>query len=223
MATVLVLVLTTAIFVVLVFIFYFFFLHFQPGFKKVQKDLAEIKQQTSSIEEQLIPWSGEEMELLSLKQIHQKKGSGILGSGQGVFTSIYDEPMVLYAYKNYIATRPNNVIWAKTAQHEYVYRTKNGRTSIHLNDQLIGDLSQDGQLVAPRTKELLAKVERNSHLDLIPVQVGSKEVASIINPDKAETLNSRAVQLINESMQAQEEVLFLALLVHEMIRRGMNH
>ena len=57
--------------------------------------------------EELIPWSGEEINLLSLKDgtvERKKRGTTVV---QGTFNSIYHEPMITYAYKKYMSKKEN--------------------------------------------------------------------------------------------------------------------
>ena len=58
--------------------------------------------------EDLVPLESEELELMSLNQLNQSLKKGMTTTAKGVFTSIYQEPLVAYSYKKYIVN--NNAL-----------------------------------------------------------------------------------------------------------------
>ena len=98
--------------------------NFQPGNKKIQADLESLKQEINKLDIELVPVNQEELELFSFDQIHHNIKKGVAPITKGVFTTIYHEPILAYAEKEYISSSKNAIIFAKTAKHEFFYRIK---------------------------------------------------------------------------------------------------
>ena len=71
--------------------------NFQPGSNKITKDLKQMKAEVDKWVSDLVPFKQEELEQLSLNQINQVRKKGLTTTAKGVFTTIYHEPVFLYA------------------------------------------------------------------------------------------------------------------------------
>lgn len=194
--------------------------NWSPKRGKIQKDLEKIKKELAPFISDLVPIDKKELELLSLNQINKKAKKGIVKTAKGVFTSIYHEPMVAYGLKKYVARGTDELLYAKTAQHEFIYRIKNKSTEIVINSQLAGIMKEDGGFYGAKSKKLLAKVGKDETELLLPVILGNREVGSIVNPAKSDKTNPRAVEYVGE-MSKDEEILFLSLTILELVQRSI--
>lgn len=192
----------------------------KPGRAKIQSDLAIMKAELQPLVSDLVPWSKEEMEQLSLNQINRKANRGVATTIKGVFTTIYHEPVIAWAYKKYVSPKENALVYARTTAHEFIFRIKNGEVEIVANNKLMGTLDANGVLRPAKGVKLLAQINRQTEALMLPVQVNGKQVGSLTNPEKSGQTNPRAFQMIAPMGQEEEEV-FLSLGVLEMVKRGI--
>ncbi len=195
--------------------------NWSPRRGKIQKDLKEMKEDMAKWAKGLVPMGHDELELLSLNQTNQKVKKGIVKTAKGVFTSIYHEPMIAYSMKKYVSTGANAIIYVRTAENEFIYRIKDKTTEVVINHQLAGNMDKDGDFYGAKSKKLLARVNKSSDAALLPVILGGREVGSLVNPEKTDTTNPRALQFVDQ-MNKEEETLFLALAILELILRSIK-
>ena len=126
--------------------------------------------------------------------------------------------MVAYAYKKYVASGHNALLYARTANNEFIYRIKNNQVEIVIDDHLAGVMKEDGKFYGAKSQKLLAQVNQGTEELLLPVIVKNKEIGSIVNPKKAEKSNPRALQYIG-NLDKDEETLLLSFAVLEIVQR----
>jgi hypothetical protein len=191
--------------------------NFQPGRSKIKADLQKMKAEIQPFIDELVPWTKEEMELLSLNQINKKIKKGITTTAKGIITSIYHEPLIAWSYKRYVSPDNNAVIYARSSHHEFVFRIRKNKTEFKIDNQVIGTLRENGVLYSAKSKRLLARINRQSDELLLPVLVRDKEVASLINPEKTTKINPRAFEFLSK-MDKEEEAILLSLAILEFVK-----
>ena len=199
---------------------YFALIHFQPGKGKIRNDLSKMKNEITPWIDELIPWNKEELELLSSNQVKQKVKKGIITTAKGVFTSIYHEPLIAYSYKKYISSNENKVIFARTSNHEFVFRTKKGSTELFIDNQKVGVINDKGLLYGGRRKRLLARINKSENELELPIIIGDKERGTLMKPESG-SVNPRAFQFVGE-MGKNEEAVFLSLAVLELVNASVD-
>lgn len=199
---------------------YFVLIHFQPAKGKIRSDLKKMKNEITPFINELIPWNKEELELLSSNQIKQKISRGIITTAEGVFNSIYHEPLIAYSYKKYISSKKDEVIYARTSNHEFVYRTKKDSTELFIDNQKVGTINNQGLLYGGRKKRLLASINKNENELELPIFIGDKERGTLMKPESG-SVNPRAFQFVGE-MKENEEAVFLSLAVLELVKDSIN-
>lgn len=199
---------------------YFALIHYQPGKGKIRTDLKKMKNEIAPYIEELVPWTKEELELLSSNQVKQKISKGIITTAEGVFNSIYHEPLIAYSYKKYISSKNDEVIYARTSNHEFVYRTKKGATELIIDNQKVGVINQQGLLHGGRRKRLLARINKSENELELPIIIGDKERGTLMKPE-SDAVNPRAFQFVRE-MGKNEEAVFLSLAVFELIKETVK-
>lgn len=158
----------------------------------------------------LIPWDSEMAALLSLNRIDVKKPGWFDGISEGVFTSIYHEPVLAYAGQ---LSGKNGVLLARTSDREFIFRIKGKETEIWVNQQPFGVLVDGSLLAAGRNNRLLARIEAEPAESQFPVLLAdNKTAAAISNPTKTSMPNPRAISLLR-ALSAEEENTVLALAV----------
>lgn len=204
-----------------IYLLYQLLTNFQPGKSRVLKDFRKMRNEIKEWSDQLVPWSKEEMSLLSLRQVNQNIKRGMTKTAKGIFTSIYHEPVIVYNYRRYIAAKENAILYARTSQNEFAYRIKKKGIDVNIDGQYAGVLKENGGLYGGRRNRLLARINRDDELKLHPIVVGDKEVASVQNPMKTDKHNPRAFQFLRP-MESKEEKMFMALAILEMVQESLK-
>ncbi len=193
-----------------------------PSKNRILADLHNMKGEIAPWVDELIPWKKEELELLSLNQVRKTIKKGIVTTVKGVFTSIYDEPMIAYTYRQYRSAKKNAILYARTAHRKFVYRMEGEETIISIDNQVIGTINANGQLIAGNGRQLLAQIQRNVDELTLPVLINGKEVAGLLRTDQTNpSVNTRAFEFTTD-MEKREEALMLSLAILEMAKKEID-
>lgn len=157
----------------------------------------------------LVPWDKEMLSLLSLNRSNMKKPGFFNSTAEGIFTTIFQEPVLAYAEQKSGSTA---VKIARTSDREFIFRLKGKETEIWLNGQPFGVLVDGALIAAGKSGRLLARLGRKTGEAQFPVLLGDAVAASIANPALADSPNPRALTLLRE-VSAEEESVLLALVV----------
>ena len=195
------------------------FKNFQPKDKNVKKDIDRFRLALAARTEDLVPWSEEEMQLLSLREVEQKIKNRGTKEIEGTLKSIYQEPMVQYVYKKYV--QPTNaVLIAKTSNREFIYRIRKKGIQIYMNNSPLGLLRKNGVLYTSDNKGV-AQIKQNKEAYSIPILVNNQEKGSLLNKGKTDKEFPRAFELL-APMQTKEEDYFLSIAILELAMRNVN-
>jgi hypothetical protein len=157
----------------------------------------------------LIPWDAEMLSLLSLNRTKVKKPGWMDSTSEGVFTSIYQEPILAYAGQ----VRNNTAVYvARTSDKEYIFRQKEKETEIWINNQPFAVYINGILLAAGRSSQVLARLEADMTEAQWSVLIQDKAAAAITNPQRAASAgpNPRALTMLRK-VSAEEEDALLAL------------
>jgi len=200
------------------------FANFQPSRKRVQEDLEKMKRELEPFTVDLVPLDQEELELFSSSQINQLLKKRFVTTARGVFTSIYNEPLVAYSYKKYLSTGLNAILFARTARNEFLYRFKAKTIELRIDGKLVGVINNKGVLHGARTGKMLARLSEQQN-ELFPVVVKNREVGNLVKALPAPSkkgLSLRAFEFVKEDLSEEEETLFLSMAVLEMVKRSVG-
>ncbi len=191
------------------------------------KRAAEVKRLRADMDQwmdNLVSLDREELELLSLTQQKQVLRKGPRTEAKGVFTTIYHEPVAAYSYRKYIGKKNNDVLLARTADHEFVFWTVNGETTLDIDGQEVGTLRPDGTLLGKRTGKELARVAQEpQQQQYLPVQVGNREIGSLaLRTTDPKGLPNRAFEFLQQDINDKEELLFLSLVLHQLVQQTVR-
>lgn len=198
------------------------FPNFQPADKKVMEDLKAIKAEMQTWMDELVPLTKEELELFSFDQSKQHTKKGMNKNQRGIFTSIYHEPLVAYHYREYMGNKRNALLYARTANREYIYRFKKNSVQVVSNQREIGILQGD-QLFDPNQRQVLASFNRKAE-EWMPLVINKREVAAIAKRKAADKskLGQRAFDFIRDDMSDSEREIFLSLAILEVIEQSLG-
>ncbi len=187
-----------------------FFVNYKPGKKRLDKDLRKMKEELQPMIEKLVPWTQEEMELLSLNSKEKVKKSIGAKTRIGILFSIYHEPLIAYAKKEY-SEGEYSLLYARTSNHEYIYRSLPERTEVYIDGSAIGRLVNKNELRDPQNKIVLARCY-DSGQRLTPVILNNKEVGQLVDINDKEKVNPRAYEFLQEMSEA-ERLSFMAITI----------
>ena len=193
---------------------------YQPNKNRIHLDILAMREETKEWRAQLIPWTKEENDLLSLTQTNKAVKTKIGKITKGLFNSIFHEPMMLYAYKEYLPNGKSALLFSAINNREYFYLIKKKSVIIYINNDVVGTLKDSGELISADGKRILAKVDREK-TDLIPIYIGERQGGYFQDPDTADTINPRAIQIIDD-LNESEEMVFFAIATYEIIHRILH-
>lgn len=188
----------------------------------MQREIKALQEDMDGWITNLVPLDKEELDLFSLSQDKQVVKTGMGATAKGVFTTIFQEPVVAYSYKRYLGSKVNEVLYARTADHDYVYVTNNGKTQLSIDDQPVGTI-QDKVLFGERSGKEIARITNQAKQNYLPVKVGNREVGALNmeKPNKSDALSQRAFEFIPDDINEKEEQLFLALVTLELVNQSL--
>jgi len=187
-----------------------FFISINSSSAQKRRDVEQLKLRMADMVKELVPMNPTELELLSVNQSGVSTTREINPVTTGAFTSVYQEPLVAYAYKSYRIPADHNILLVSTAADDYLYMTEGSTTKVFLNNSELGIIDSEGNMFDPVSKQQMARIEADQVLSSHPVKVGEKEVGEIVNLRLNESPNPRAYQFL-EPMNEREEKIFKAL------------
>lgn len=189
-------------------------LAFQPGSKAWEKTVKSLRLQIAQVRKGLVPWSDDMLPLLSLNR-QDTRAPGVFGGPyRGVFTSIYHEPVLAYAYH---PSGANGILLLQSSNQEWVYRMYKGEVEIWSNGQPLGVFKDGVLLGAGKNAKMLARLEREGFDTQFPLTIFDQAAATINNPDHVHAPNPRVLVPLRE-LSGQTEIIALAVAGLEMVR-----
>jgi hypothetical protein len=189
-----------------------------PGVNKINKDLEVMRQISKPVIEQLIPWEEEkELEIMALKVVFKSQKKGLDKIILGSIQSIYFEPMVAFAYKDYVKGSRDAMLYCRTRQKEIVYRIKKKDIDVYLNGSQVAIVDQNGVMYGLKSRMALGRIKPYSP-DLLSISILDREAGHLFNPSRPHSDVQRAFYLMAE-LDEEEQGIFLALGLYELVTR----
>ncbi len=173
------------------------------------------KRRATGLPDPLTPCNTETLSQLSLKPKILKKAGWRDPVFEGVFSTIYQEPVVIFAGQK---SGKTGVVLAQTSDKEFVFRQKGKETEIWQDGQPYAVYVDGALLSAGKQSRLLAKLEQDAELKQWPVLLGKGEAAMLTNADRAVSPIPRALSLLR-SLEPEEEQALLVLAVMQGLAR----
>jgi len=193
-----------------------------PGTRKINQDLAVMRQIIRPLQEHLIPFQEEkELELMSLKVDIKSQKQGLDKIIAGTIQSIYYEPMVAFAYKDYIKGVREALLCCRTSRSELIFRIKKQNVDVYLNGNQVALMDQNNTMHGLRSKSVLGRIRPYSN-DLLSVIIKDREVGQMFNPLRPHTYQQRAFSLI-ANLNDEEEAIFMALSLYELLTKVLEN
>jgi hypothetical protein len=209
---------------ILIYLFTQWNRHRMPSRKKRARLLAQMREEMDHWSPRLVKMNKEELDLFSLAQERQVvKTSGQAATARGTFTTIFHEPVVSYSYRRFLGKQVNALLYARTADHDYVYWTEKGKTRLEIDNQPVGNLNNN-VLLGERTGKELARIHANGTENYLPVSVGNREVGALtqVRGEQDDPLSQRAFEFVPDDLSEKEEQLLMSLALRELVERGVG-
>lgn len=201
-------------------IFYSVGLQFLPNPNKLRKDLLKLKEELQPLLPELIPIQPKDLEILSYHLEQFKAQKRMVFSAQGIFTSIYTEPMIAWGYKRYRSANNQALLYARTKEREFVYRvTKNG-VELAMDNGFAGVLVADGRLLSARRKKVIGYLKPSADREMKPLFLQNREVASMIKPGTIQTPYPRVFEFVDE-MTTEERDFVLSIAIWNLVQQAL--
>lgn len=182
------------------------------------RDLPSLQKELQPYRQMLIPYSRQEVELLSMAQTNVKKKGGFSRMVKGIFDTIYFEHLLAYVMKTY--STGNKLILIASSTDEYIYLRRNNTTHVYINERELGVLTADDKLYNTRG-QLLATIDGADHLPNHSVFIKGKNMGFINNPRFKATSTARAYNLLS-AMDDDETMIFLALTLMNLVEEAQQ-
>jgi hypothetical protein len=205
-------------------LFNLFAANLAPSKRKRAAEIQRMREDVGQWAGDLVPLDREELELFSLGIEKQVLKKGISTRAKGIFTTIYHEPVVAYSYRSYLGQQRNDLLYARTADHEYVFYAKKGTTYVEIDGQPVGKLDETGTLLGQRTGKPIARLAEPDHAGYLPLIVGDREIGSLTtkSPSTGKGLNDRAFEFLQQELDEREELLLIGLGTRELVKRAVD-
>ena len=195
-----------------------FFLNTQGVKSQIKSDLKNFSRNLEDLVKDLSPWEDDDLDLLSVEQSVLKKKAGIHTQFSGVLSNIYQEKIVAFAYKDYYYKKKKAILVARTSAHSFYYKITNKAIDIFRDNIHLGTLKPNGSFFQENAE--IAHVDQSKTMNLIPISINGKQVASLVNPTGHVHKNARALKLIEDLSENDKEIV-LSLSLFELINRTL--
>lgn len=202
------------------FIFSRAFPNYRPGQKKLQADLGKLMQELDSITIDLVPIDVKELEALSTKQVQYNARTRVTKNVKGAFVSIFEEGIFKYAYRQYASGKKDNVLLALSREHQFAFLTKNKKTQVVVDDQVVGQLDQqESILYGAKSKKPIAHIDK-SYAEQWSIKINDREVASmnVITEVRDKGLSERVFDYVVNGISAEEQAIIMVLIINELVQ-----
>jgi len=193
-----------------------------PGTRKINQDLGTMRQIIKPYLPHLIPFVEEkELELMSLKLEVKSQKKGLDKILNGTIQSIYNEPMVTFAYKDYIKGVREALLLCRTSHSELIFRIKKMDVDVYLNGTQVAMIDRNSIMHGIRSRTALGRIRPYSN-DLLSMIIKEREVGQMYNPLRPHTQQQRAFTLLS-NLDDEEEAIFVALGLFELLTRLLTN
>lgn len=181
-----------------------------------------MRQLTKPVADHLIPWEDEnELELMALKMEIKSQKRGMDKILMGTIQSIYVEPMVTFAYMDYVKGSREALLYCRSRNLELVYRIKSKAVDVFLNGNQVAIIDQQNTMYGLKSRSALGRVKPYSS-DLLSIMILDREAGHLFNPLRPHTEIQRAFFLMTK-LSEEEGRIFLTLGLYELITRMLEN
>ncbi len=185
----------------------------------INKEIAKTRKLYEKQLPTLIPWDRKDIDLMSYFVIEKSERKGFGYSFRGIFTSIYQENMIIFQHKIPVGKSQKGFTIVLTRDHEILYDPKD---KVYVNGEFLGVFDKKGRFANPKLRRVFGFLaeERYSKLDIVneeKIILGSVKI-----PDDWELPFPRALE-VYEDLDPHNLVTFKVLACRKMIDIFLAH
>ena len=183
---------------------------------KLINDIEYLRKEIKPLRDKLVPFTHEEIKLLSLKQSNFTKKKGFVRLIKGIFDSIYYENLIAYGIREY----PNQqkLIIISSSIDEFIYIVKKDKVNVYMNNIEAGIIINGSKFYNYKNK-LLGSIDGSDHNSTHSVNILGHEIGFITNPKMKSNAIARAFSFL-KPMSVDEMSIFLCLTLINLIEEG---
>lgn len=186
-----------------------------PGLSRMKKDVLSLRTQLTPLTKNLIPVEREELDLLSFNIVGAGRSRKLFRrTRRGFIHTIYEEPLIAYAIKNYPTPSGKRIIYARTRNSEFVFIRGKSKTQLYIDGKPVGHL-EGSRILGLGGGQTISKITEDKKLPG-EVMIGSKKVAMLNPPSEVTGNHPRVFRYLGE-LSVDEKKILLAMVVYKML------
>ncbi|GAA5219577.1 hypothetical protein [Membranihabitans marinus] len=185
----------------------------------LRKELDKTKKIYKNVLPSLVHWSDQEIELLSyhVSGLSERKGFG--QSIRGVFTSIYQENMLVFQHRPNDSKKKNGYTILISEGHEIII---DGKNQVYVNGEILGLINKKNQFVNPKLRRNFGFLEEERFNKHNLISEDKEILGAVKNPEDWELPFPRALELY-QPLDDHYRLLLKILCGHQMVKIYADH
>lgn len=181
----------------------------------------QMEQILRQIPADIVPWSDQELDLMSFNQVDKKSKGWLQKIQTGIVTSIYQEHLAKYAFKTSPFNSKTGLLYVYVGQYEIGYAISSKAMDIYINEQYLGQLSTSGQLKGPSGRKVIMQVRRalDNSMD---IDILGRNVASI-HPFKEGDLKISRMLAYQNTENIEETLIVMSICMLRNVMIAIPH
>lgn len=185
----------------------------------IEKEIAKTKKIYEKQIPTLIAWDRKDIDLLSYFLIEKSERKGFGYSFRGIFTSIYQENMMVFQRKIPLGKSKNGFTVVMTKDHDILYDSKN---HVYVNGEHIGLIDKKGRFANPKLRRVFGYLGEKRYGQMEVINEDKLILGTVKIPEDWELPFPRATE-VYEDLSPQDLVTFKVLVCHKMIDIYLDH
>jgi hypothetical protein len=189
-----------------------------PG-DPIKRDLGMLRTEIQPLVSELIPFTHQELEILSLSFIDKTSGRGFNKIRKGIFNTIFYEHLMAYSVKQYAPG--SHLIIIAVSDREIAYYVKDKVVKVFFGGRELGVMDRQGRLYNTK-RQVIAEIDGNDNLPSHATRIMNEDMGFITNPkfvDKKES--TRAYQMIKDMTEDQRSI-FMSLTLLNLVEESLG-
>lgn len=185
----------------------------------IEKEVVKTRKMYEKQLDHLIAWNRNEMELLSYFVSDKSERKGFGYSFRGIFTSVYQENMMVFQRKIPFGKSKNGFTIVITEQHEILYDSKD---KVYVNGEYLGVIDKKGRFSNSKVRRVFGSLSEERYFKYEIINEEKEVLGSIRRPEDWELPFPRALEVYKD-MDAHNLITFKVLACRKMIDIFLEH
>lgn len=173
----------------------------------IKKELEKTKKIYKDEIPKLVAWTAKEIDLISYHIIQKSERKGFGYSFRGIFTSIYQENMMIVQRKIPSGKSRNGFTIIITKNHEILFDPKN---KVYINGELLGIIDKKGRFLNPKIKRVFGKYGSKKFNKTDIINEEDMVLGAVKSPEDWELPFPRALE-VYEEMDTHNLIIYKVL------------